>query len=139
MDAAAEAELGVRDESAKEYIAMGKAVNNLRGRSGKLRALAMLFYGFDTKADQDYRSKDSRFKYMYNILQALVVSSTGCDSHYGEARTVLGVQLYPDGNRSSSKSHKSQSVTRLKVRAALALARVLLIVTYRSCSTRAHS
>ena len=112
MQVAKDAAIGSSDGSATE-MTVSKGVNWLFSRSGKLRALAMLYPGFKADGFCDYKSRDLEFKPMYSMLQALVVASTGCGTKYGIKKTVLGVELYPSG----SNRKKSQSFVGLKVRA----------------------
>ena len=120
LRAARDAAIGSYDASAGE-TAMTKAVTSLLRLSGKLRALSTLYEGFITGGPPPkFNSRSEEFKYMYTLLQGLVVASTGCGTKYGETKTVLGVVLCPDGKPENSK--KSLSVVRLKVRARISSA-----------------
>ena len=111
VQVAKDAAIGSFDQSAGT-MTVSKPVNWLLSRSGKLRALAMLYPGFKADGFCDYKSRDLEFKQMYSMLQALVVASTGCGTKYGkEPKTVLGILLYPDGKPKTEKSH----VVHLKV------------------------
>ena len=73
---------------------MQDAVKWLLSRSGKLRALSTLYEGFITIGPPpNFRLASLEFKYMYCLLQALVVASTGCGTKNGYTKTVLGVVL----------------------------------------------